>query len=188
MPFLAHAALPRGPLHGGLPDHDPVGGGSDDPVSAAIDRLWGNAALGVPFAHGADLLAWWRAACGERAMPAPRDFDPLAVPAAAAWLVLIDPPGTAAAATRYRLFGAGVARVLGAERTGRVLSRPADRFDAALAALAAAVAERRAPVLRPARTEVPGGPADWTLLGLPLGEGRSVRRVAVAVGRDGAWT
>jgi hypothetical protein len=153
---------------------------------AAIERLWTAGALGVPFAQGARLLEWWRAACGARDMPAPRDLDPLAVPAALGWIVLIDAPATPAG-PRYRLFGTRVAAVLGADRTGRSLLRPADRFDVAVSGLAAAVAERRSPVLRRFEAEAPDGPVAWTILGLPLGDADGVRRVAAAASPEGAW-
>jgi hypothetical protein len=184
MPFLPNTALPasRRDAEGTGPAHGPTA----DPVVAAIERLWSGGALGVPFAHGARLLDRWRDACGGRDMPAPRDLDLATVPDALGWLVLIDAPGTPAG-PRYRLFGARVAAVLGADRAGRSLLRPADRFDVAMSALAAAVAERRAPVLRRAEAEAPDGPVAWALLGLPLGGGDGVRRVVVAAAREGVW-
>jgi hypothetical protein len=67
-----------------------------------------------------DLYDYWKSCARSRAMPAPQDIDPVAIPHLLPGLSLLD-AGKDLDAIRYRLAGTRVREIYGVEVTGRIV-------------------------------------------------------------------
>jgi len=90
-----------------------------------------------------DLLQLWRRKCGERKMPARRDFSPLDLRAHLGWIVLVDVE-TAPFRLRYRLVGTEIVQRVGRDATGRYLDElyHPEVYDTAVSAYRRVVAQK----------------------------------------------
>ena len=136
------------------------------------------------------LAGHWRSLCGEGKLPHHRQVDPLAMRPALGYIMLVDAIEDGRD-FRYRLYGSIVARVSGAELTGRLLSHhPASAYvtEFSLASYRAGLLLRA-----PLYTERVPALAEWTVLwqrlALPLvnDAGEVIRFLAATVplSRDG---
>lgn len=121
------------------------------------------------------LLAYWERKRGSRAMPAPRDMDPVEIPRLIPWLAILDVTHEPLDA-RYRLMGTRIVEMGGVDRTGQSFrdGHSGARLEERLTALRQLMAERTPVAL--------SGRLDWLgrdyrrfqCIHLPLSENDSV--------------
>lgn len=127
-------------------------------------------------------IAYWERKRGARAMPAPRDIDPVEIPRIIPWLTIADVTCDPLD-FRYRLMGTRIVEMGGVDRTGASLREihSGERLQERLAALENLLASK-GPV-------AVGGRLDWLDRGyrkfqsvhLPLSEdGRVITRLVAA--------
>jgi len=77
-----------------------------------------------------DIVSYWDAKRGNRAMPARADMDPLEMGQHLGWIILTDVLGTPPR-FRYRLVGTEITHRIGRDSTGAFLDElyPADRYE-----------------------------------------------------------
>ncbi len=130
-----------------------------------------------------DLVAYWQAHRGDRAMPARRDIDPLTIPRATlphVFLVDVEPEGR----FRYRLIGTAVVAMTGRDITGQQISAQTygPHAETVLRPFRRVAAERR-PLAANLKAWSGDVPLVTESVFLPLGNGGTVDMVLGAIVR-----